>query len=116
MQVPEGAYALLRKFFSCLWFTMARPRGLSGSSSEELGVLQPVGNPAVSVSSSLLAQMEKVCGSMADIAFWTDQRQAVVDLLPCAFSDREKLQLLSSPFSDVLFDPAVVVRVQEDEH
>ncbi|MPC67421.1 hypothetical protein E2C01_061596 [Portunus trituberculatus] len=93
--------------------------------------------------------MEKVCGSMADIASWTDQvlatwagaassmeqyvleflsalakankdilcpaeelccrllmlwRQAVVDSLPRTFSDREKRQLLSSPFSDVLFD------------
>ncbi|MPC67955.1 hypothetical protein E2C01_062142 [Portunus trituberculatus] len=122
-----------------------------------------LGNPAVSVSSHLLAQMEKVCGSMADIASWTDQvlatwagavlnkkqnvlefllalakanknkdilrpaeelhcrllmlwRQAVVDSLPCTFSDRENEQLLSSPFSDVLFDPAVVAMVQEEEH
>ncbi|MPC46651.1 hypothetical protein E2C01_040375 [Portunus trituberculatus] len=105
--------------------------------------------------------MEKVCGSMANIASWTDQvlaswtgaalsteqdvlefllalakankdilhpaeeircrllmlrRQAVVDSLPHTFSDREKRQLLSSPFSDVLFDPAVVARVQEEEY
>ncbi|MPC61129.1 hypothetical protein E2C01_055193 [Portunus trituberculatus] len=41
--------------------------------NEDLRGLQPVGNPAVSVSSRLLAQMEKVCGSMANIASWTDQ-------------------------------------------
>ncbi|MPC66752.1 hypothetical protein E2C01_060903 [Portunus trituberculatus] len=44
------------------------------------------------------------------------RRQAVVDSLPCTFSDREKRLLLSSPFSDVLFDPAVVARVQDTEH
>ncbi|MPC50560.1 hypothetical protein E2C01_044389 [Portunus trituberculatus] len=124
--------------------------------NEELGCLRPVGNPAVSVSSRLLMQMEKVCGSMANIASWTDQvlatwagapsnteqdvleflsaltkaykdillpaeelhcrllmlrRQAVVDSLPRTFSDRVKHQLLFSPISDVLFDPAVVARV-----
>ncbi|MPC45711.1 hypothetical protein E2C01_039417 [Portunus trituberculatus] len=41
--------------------------------NEELAGLWPVGNPAVSVSSRLLVQMEKVCGSMANIASWTDQ-------------------------------------------
>ncbi|MPC61050.1 hypothetical protein E2C01_055113 [Portunus trituberculatus] len=105
--------------------------------------------------------MEKVCGSRANIASWTDQvlatwagaalnmeqdvlefllalakankdilrpaeelqftlhmlrRQAVVDSLPRTFSDREKRQLLSSPFSDVLFDSVVVARVQSDKH
>ncbi|MPC58738.1 hypothetical protein E2C01_052747 [Portunus trituberculatus] len=129
--------------------------------NEELGGLWLVGNPAVSVSFCLLAQVEKVCGSMANIASWIDQvlatwagtastmeqdvleflsalakvnkdifrpaeelrcrllmlwRQAVVDSLPHTFSDREKCQLLSSPFFDVLFDPAVMARVQEDEH
>ncbi|MPC63789.1 hypothetical protein E2C01_057891 [Portunus trituberculatus] len=44
------------------------------------------------------------------------RRQVVVDSLPRTFSDREKHQLLSSPFSNLLFDPAVVARVQEDEH
>ncbi|MPC60445.1 hypothetical protein E2C01_054490 [Portunus trituberculatus] len=92
--------------------------------------------------------MKKLCGSIANIASWTDQvlttwagaasnteqdvleflsalakankdilcpavelrcrllilrRQAVVDSLPCTFSDRKKHQLLSSPISDVLF-------------
>ncbi|MPC48419.1 hypothetical protein E2C01_042192 [Portunus trituberculatus] len=47
--------------------------------NEELGGLQPVGNPIVSVSSRLLVKMEKVCGSMADIASWTDQVLATWD-------------------------------------
>ncbi|MPC73264.1 hypothetical protein E2C01_067587 [Portunus trituberculatus] len=150
------------------WYGWARsfylPEGTSLAPppvNEELGGLRPVGNPAVSVSSWLLAQMEKVCGFMADIAFWTDWvlatwagatssmeqvilkfllalvkankdilrpaeelrcrllmllRQMVVDSLPRTFSDREKRQLLSFPFSDVLFDPMVVAKVQKDEH
>ncbi|MPC60691.1 hypothetical protein E2C01_054747 [Portunus trituberculatus] len=135
------------------WYGQARsfylPEGASLAPplvNKELGGLRPVGNPA-----------EKVCGSMADIASWTDQvlaawagassteqdvlefllalakankdilrpaeelhcrhlmlrRQAVVDSLPRTFSDRKKHQLLSSPFSDVLFDSVVVARVQE---
>ncbi|MPC44972.1 hypothetical protein E2C01_038654 [Portunus trituberculatus] len=44
------------------------------------------------------------------------QRQVVVDLLPHTFSDKEKQQLLSFPFTDILFDPAVVARVQDTEH
>lgn len=124
----------------------------------ELSGLQLLGSPAVSVSSCLLAQIEKVCGSNAS---WTDQvlatwagaassmeqsvlefllalakankdilclaeelccrfiklqRQTVVDSLPRNFSDREKHQLLSSPFTDVLFDPRVIARVQDNEH
>ncbi|MPC38180.1 hypothetical protein E2C01_031683 [Portunus trituberculatus] len=112
------------------------------------GCLWLVDNPVVSASSHLLVQMEKVCGSMADIASWTDQllatwagaassmgmfwnfsrhlprlirtffvllRSFIADSL-CYGDRREKHQLLSSPFSDVLFDQAVVARVQEDEH
>ncbi|MPC58759.1 hypothetical protein E2C01_052768 [Portunus trituberculatus] len=44
------------------------------------------------------------------------QRQAEVDSLPHTFSDREKRWLLSSPFSAMLFDPAVLARVQKNEH
>ncbi|MPC58419.1 hypothetical protein E2C01_052424 [Portunus trituberculatus] len=52
------------------WYGWARsfylPEGalLAPPVNEELGDLGPVDNPAVSVSSRLLAQMKKVCGSM----------------------------------------------------
>ncbi|MPC42467.1 hypothetical protein E2C01_036089 [Portunus trituberculatus] len=54
------------------WVGRAMGALLAPPPVNELGVLWPVGNPAVSVS-CLLAQMEKVCGSMADIASWMDQ-------------------------------------------
>ena len=44
------------------------------------------------------------------------RRQAVVESLPRTFSDRDRMQLLSSPFSDMLFDPTVVASVQDKEH
>ena len=44
------------------------------------------------------------------------RRQAVVEFLPGTFSDRDRMQLLSSPFSDMLFDPTVVASVQDKEH
>ncbi|MPC66751.1 hypothetical protein E2C01_060902 [Portunus trituberculatus] len=56
-------------FFICL----RGPLWLPLPVNEEFGCLQLVGNPAVSVFSCLLVQMEKVCGSVADIASWTDQ-------------------------------------------
>ncbi|MPC60918.1 hypothetical protein E2C01_054978 [Portunus trituberculatus] len=43
-------------------------------------------------------------------------RQSVVYSLPHTFFDREKCQLLSFPFCDVIFDPPVVARVQDNEH
>ncbi|MPC58223.1 hypothetical protein E2C01_052219 [Portunus trituberculatus] len=155
-QLSSDWYGWARSFYLPEGASLAPP-----SVNEELGGLQPVSNPAVSVSSILLTQIKKVCGSMADIASLADQvlvtwagaassteqdlleflsalakankdilrsaeelccrllmlwRQAVVDSLPCIFSDREKCQLLSSPFSDMLFDPPVVARVQDNEH
>ncbi|MPC54900.1 hypothetical protein E2C01_048829 [Portunus trituberculatus] len=89
------------------WYHKARsfylPEGalLAPSSiNEELGGLGPVGNPAVSVSSCLLVQMEKV-------APWLTLHLG---------QTREKHQLLSSPFSNMLFDPSVVATVQDNEH
>ncbi|MPC51959.1 hypothetical protein E2C01_045817 [Portunus trituberculatus] len=163
---PNQEYSFLIPAYGCRKGTVLSfvppaltysPLRKSNAVNEELGGLRPVGNPAVCVSSRLLVQMEKVCGSMADIASCTGQvlatwagaassteqdvlefllalaktnkdihrpaeelhcrllilqRQVVVDSLPCTFSDREKRQLLSSPFMDMLLDSAVVARVQ----
>ena len=128
--------------------------------NEELCGPRSESSQSVSFPYRLLAQMGKVCGSMANIASWMDQvlaalagatsgvdqdtleflsalakankdilhpaeglccrflmlqRQAVVASLPRTFADRERLQLLSSPFTGMLFDPAVVAMVQDKE-
>ncbi|MPC38389.1 hypothetical protein E2C01_031895 [Portunus trituberculatus] len=119
------------------WYGWARSLYLPDRASLTPPVNE-VGNPAVFISSRLLVQMEKVCGRI----FWKFlsaldkankdilhpakelrfrlllmlRRQAVVDSLPCTFSDREKCPLLSSLSSDMLFDPAVVARVHDNEH
>ncbi|MPC58418.1 hypothetical protein E2C01_052423 [Portunus trituberculatus] len=75
----------------------------------EQGVLEIL-SALAKANKDFLRYAEELCCRL--LILW---RQAVVDSLSCTFSDREKRRLLSSPFTDVLFDPAMVARVQDNE-